>query len=242
MDLRRIVVIVRRRLLLLVVMAIVGLVAAYLGSSRASIYQAQTTVLVGATPSSVDPSTEYGQALLATSLAQIVPSPTVVADAIAATKVSRKQTEVASSTTATVLPGSNLIKITVSDRDPVVAESLANGLAHVFVSGALQLLPVVGGSADSPPARVAEAATLPSSPLATNLRRNMVLGGLAGLLIGVAVVLLVDFLGLAARTPGQLEAELDLPVIGIVPFQPRLAQAGFGPQGGRVMLLMDDEA
>ncbi|MDQ2724136.1 MAG: hypothetical protein M3Y36_01355 [Actinomycetota bacterium] len=240
MPLRRILIILRYRLLLLVVLVIVGLAAAYLGTSRTANYRAQATVLMGSTPTTINPTLEFGQALLATTLAEVVPTPTVVGKAVAATKAPRTVGGVVAATKASVIPGSNLIKITVTDRDPVVAQTLTNGIADVFVSGAQLLAPVTTtpGEPKVTPARVAEPATLPSSPVATNLDRNVALGGLAGLLIAVAVILLLDFLGLSARTPRELEAELDLPVLGIVPFQPRIARARGGPDGDGELLLM----
>lgn len=243
MDLRRIFVIVRRRLLLLVILVIVGLAAAYLGSSRTARYQAMSTVAVGAKPASADLATQGGQALLAGTLAALVPNPAVIGDALATTKAARSEAEVASSTKAGALPASNLIEITVTDRDPVVAQTLANGIARAFVGDSNRLLPGTDASAAGSSARVAGTAAVPAVPLSTNLDRNVALGGLAGLVVGIAVILLVDFLGLSARTPRQLEAEMDLPVLGIVPFQPQIAEdAASGTNGHGNLLVVGDDA
>lgn len=243
MELRRLLVILRRRLVLLVVIVVAGAAAAYLGSSRASVYQAQATVYVGEASTNLNPTTQLGQAFLADTLAGLIPTPTVVQGAIDSTKAPRKAAAVVKATKATVNPGTNLIHITVQDRDPAVARSLANGIAQTFVAGTSTLVPLsnaAGAATKKAPASIAQTATLPVAPLATGLHRNVALGALAALLIGIVVILLIDFVGLSARTPKQLETQLDLAVIGVVPLQPQIEQAGPAQQGN--ILLVGDDA
>jgi capsular polysaccharide biosynthesis protein len=247
--LRRLLVVLRRRILILAVTVVAGLVAAYLGSSRAAVYQTRSTLYVGQSATDLKPTTEYAQAVLAATFVQIVPTPTIVGQAIAEAHISRKVTDVVKATKASVAPGSNLIRITVQDRDPVMAKDLADSIATVFVADSRTLAPLTasatGLSPNKAPASIAQAATVPSAPLDTGLHRNLALGGVAGLLLGIALVLLLDFLGLSARTPRELEAQTGMPLIGVVPLQPQLQQAGpRGPSGrpGDNLLLVADDA
>lgn len=265
MELRRAIAIFRRRLVLLVVLIVVGLAAAYLGSSRAAIYQAQTTVYVGRS-SSLDSTTEVARALLADTFAFVIPSPAIAQTAIAATHVRRSPDQVAAATKTFVAPGTTLIRISVDDSDPVVAAALANATAKAFVDVTRQVAPLVESpvsaidglrgtaststttpTATAPakgptkattttttapsttttapplavagraPTAVAQPATVPASPLHSSTKRNVALGGLAGLIVGVAVVILVDYFGLHARSPQELEDQFGLPVLGVVP-------------------------
>jgi capsular polysaccharide biosynthesis protein len=242
MQLRRFLIIVRRRFALLAVIVVAGIVASYLGSSRSSVYQAQTTIFVGVTGTKPDPNTQVGEAFLAATLSTIAVSPTVVQTALTDTNTKRSVAEVTKATKAIEVPGTNLIRITVQDRDPATAKTLANGISTVFVAAAKTLTPLANGK---PPATIAQPATLPAAPLATSLSRNLALGGIGALIVGLAVILLLDLVGLSARTPRQLETQIGMPVIGVVPLQPQLEQAG--PRGlshrpGDSLLLVVDDA
>lgn len=248
MELRRLLVIARRRLALLVVLIVAGLTAAYLGSSRTSIYAADTTIYIGQPASSLNPTSQYGQAILAATLAPTITTPSVISKAVAALRAPRTVTEVTKMTTATVMPGSNLIRVGVHDRDPVVAQQLADSVANVFVAQATALLPLIGaagGPKNQAVASIAQPAVVPSSPLATNRSRDIALGGLTGLLTGVGLILILDYLGLAARPPRQLEELMEMPLIGVVPRQPQIERAGALGPGTRpedVVLLGGDDA
>lgn len=236
MQLRRLLVIIRRRLVLLVLIVTAGLVASYLGTSRTNVYEAQATIYVGNPSATLSTSTETAQAVLAAILAPVIPTPGVVASAINSTRVGRDAGEVVKQTKAAVASGANLIRVSVRDRDPVVAMVLTNGVAKAFVSGIQSLAPVGNGAglpSNTPTASLAQPAIVPTAPLDPGLQRNVELGGLVGLLVGVGLILLLDYLALSARTPRELESDLGLPVLGVLPFQPQITDPG-------VILLVGD--
>lgn len=242
MQLRRLVVILRRRLPLLVVIVLAGIVASYLGSARASVYQAQATIFVGATGTKPDPNTQVGDALLAATLSTIAVSPTVVQTALTKSDLKRNVAQVVKAAKAAEVPGTNLIRITVQDSDPAAAKTLANNITTVFVAAAKILTPLAD---NKPPASIAQLATVPAAPVATSRNRNVALGGLAALGIGLAVILLLDLLGLSARTAKQLETQTGIPVIGVVPRQRQIERAGpLGPDTppADILLLVGDDA
>ncbi len=245
MELRRLIIVVRRRLLLLVAVVAAGVAAAYLGTSRTAAYQATSTIYVGQPSTTLNPTVETAQALLANAFAVIVPAPSVIGPAIANAHVTRSVDEITKSTTATVAPGTNLVRVTVQDRDPVVAKDLADEVARVFVADTRSLAPLLGSNglpSTTAPTSVAQLAGLPASPLNTHLERNLVLGALAAVLIGIAMILLLDYVGLSARTPRQMEEQLGLAVIGVVPRQPELAALIPGTDDGfRDLLLAGDD-
>ncbi|MGI8751456.1 MAG: YveK family protein [Acidimicrobiales bacterium] len=248
MELRRLLVIARRRLGLVGVLILVGLAAAYLGSSRTSMYASEASIYIGQPSSSLNPTSEYGQAILAQTLAPQVTTPTLIGKAVTLLHAPRTVADVIKMTTSTVAPGSNLIRVTVKDQDPVVAQQLANEISGVFVSQTTALLPLigaVGGPKNQAVASIAQSGAVPSAPLATNLKRNMALGGLAGLLVGIGLVLLLDYLGLSARPPRQLEELMGMSLIGVVPMQPQLERGSSVDPGTRtedILLLKVDDA
>jgi len=64
--------------------------------------------------------------------------------------------------------------------------------------------------------RVLESATRPESPTVMNLRRNLLLALLVGLLLGTGLVLVLEFLDRTVKNPEQLE-RLGIQLLGIVP-------------------------
>ena len=65
--------------------------------------------------------------------------------------------------------------------------------------------------------RQIDRALLPTAPVSPNLRRNVSLGMSLGLLAGIALVLLVEYLDRTLKTPDDVERRLALPVLTVVP-------------------------
>jgi capsular polysaccharide biosynthesis protein len=132
---------------------------------------------------------------------------------------------VAGETHAGVIPGTNLIQVLVTDSDPHVAQRLADSLADTFTAQLQNYepgKPAGPGTLPQLPAYVFERASLPTSKLPTGLQRDMIIGGLLGLVLSVGVVLLLDYLDITAKRAEDLERRIDLPVIGVIPLQRQL--------------------
>jgi capsular polysaccharide biosynthesis protein len=118
--------------------------------------------------------------------------------------------------------------VSVTDSDPVVAKELANGMSRAFVTEALKIDPVTSGlngqspGAPTSPVTITQEAELPTAPLSNGLSRNLILSGIFGLLVAIAVVMLLDYLDLSVKTPEDLERRAGLPVLGIIPQFPEL--------------------
>lgn len=65
--------------------------------------------------------------------------------------------------------------------------------------------------------RLMDRAVMPNSPYTPNLRRNFMLGGLAGILLALGLVLAIDYLDDTVKTPEDITRRLKLPFLGLVP-------------------------
>ncbi len=65
--------------------------------------------------------------------------------------------------------------------------------------------------------KVSQAASVPTSPSSPKLVRNTILGGVAGLLLGLLIALVLAGLDRRIRDPRELAAIYELPLLGIVP-------------------------
>lgn len=82
---------------------------------------------------------------------------------------------------------------------------------------------------------VVDRADLPVKPVAPRPLINLALAGLLGLLLGAAIIFVLEFLDESLRVPADIEAKLNLPLLGSVPWLPSaaaLAQAERDPRSG----------
>lgn len=231
MELRRLVQVLRRRAWLIVAMVVVALAAGYGVTSQVSLYRSTTILYVGIAEQSsslyFNENLQAGQQSLAYSYAPLIAQPTVVEAAIASAALPRSVGQLAAETKATVSTGTNLISVTVTDPDPVIAQRAANSIGKQFVAQIGKIQPIAanlnGTGPTVSPVSVFQPALLPIVPIPTKVRSNLILAGVLGLVIGIGVVLLLDYLDLSVRNPDDLERRVGLPVLGVVPMVPDLA-------------------
>lgn len=83
----------------------------------------------------------------------------------------------------------------------------------------LQRFKQVSAASDVRPDNISivDRAQVPAQPFSPRPVRNIALGLLLGLLVGVAIALVVEFLDDTLKTPEDIEQQLKLPVLGIIP-------------------------
>jgi capsular polysaccharide biosynthesis protein len=146
----------------------------------------------------------------------------IAADALGSTSVPRTPKQVVAESSVSTEKGTQLLDVTVVDRNPAYAQKLANGIADAFVSKVKAFNNQPGpGSLPSVPAYIFQRPDLPSARQSTGLIRNMVLGGFFGLLVALGVVLFLDYLDVTIKTASEAEERLQLPVLGFIPYEAR---------------------
>ncbi|QKS72614.1 capsular biosynthesis protein [Paenalkalicoccus suaedae] len=106
---------------------------------------------------------------------------------------------------------SQVVTITISDTDPVRAVETANVTAEVFRTEIATLLNVDNIHILSP--AVIEDALTPVSP---NPPLNMAIGLVVGLMAGVGLAFLLEFMDNTLRSDDDIEQTLGLPVLGAI--------------------------
>ena len=220
MELRRYLYLLRQRTLLVVLTTLAGVAGGYLVAHHTPTYQAQTSIYIGSrnfAPSSASSDALAAMDRAAQTFAAMIKSPQVAAGAVQTTHAPRSAAEVNAATTATVVPSTNLIRISVTDTDPAVAQVLADGVAQSFIAQVGSLEPGTGAGT-SPTVSIFAPAALPSAPRPNHEKKDMALGGLIGLIVAVGAVLLLDYLDVTVRSASDVERRLDVPVLGVIPF------------------------
>ena len=96
-------------------------------------------------------------------------------------------------------------------------------------------------SVNATPARLAEGAAVPSSPVSPRPVRDTLLGGLAGLLLGMVFAFGRSAVDRRLRDSDEIKATLDLPVVGMVRIE-ALGNAAYVPNGRGPMTDQDVES
>jgi capsular polysaccharide biosynthesis protein len=243
LELRRYLAILRRRILLIVVTVAVGVGAAVAATPRTHTYVATSVIYVGprAFNFNTNQVTGNNDSILAveavlTTFSKMIDSQPTASDAVTNTGVERSPAGVVAQTTVSAEPSTQLLDVKVTDSDPTVAERLANGMADAFIqkvqsyqpgtqatSGPTSATAAQPGTAPTAPAYVFSRAGLPISPESTGLLKNLGLGALLGLLAASGLAFLLEYLDVTIKGAGDAERQLDLPVLGIIPFERRSA-------------------
>jgi capsular polysaccharide biosynthesis protein len=222
MELRRYLRLIRQRLLLVAVAIIAGAGVGYVATSRTPFYTASATIYVGAI--NLGPGNEYlfeegDLNEIVSTYSVMIPQPVIAQKALDATHIDRFAGEVAASTSATVLPDTQLIQVSVTDPNSSVAIRLANGVSRAFVaqiSDYAANTKASQGAVPNEPAHVYQEATY-ASAADSGLVKRMILGGVFGLIISIFVIFLLDYLDITIKSPDELERRVGLPVLGIIP-------------------------
>jgi capsular polysaccharide biosynthesis protein len=115
--------------------------------------------------------------------------------------------------TATPVADTQFIDVTYQDTDPERAQQVANAIGDVFAEQISEIQP----TADSVTATTWEQAELPGGPISPNPERNALLALAAGLMLGVGLALLLDYLDDGWKSPEEVEQVVGRPNLGAIP-------------------------
>ena len=106
---------------------------------------------------------------------------------------------------------SQVVNVAVQDEDPAVAVDIANTTANVFQTEITELMDVDNVSILSP-------AVLKDNPVpvAPNPMLNMAIAAVVGLMLGVGIAFLLEYLDTSIKNDQDIEDVLGVPVLGVI--------------------------
>lgn len=134
----------------------------------------------------------------------------VLSQVISELNLTDTEDELASRITVSNPENSRFIVISVSDKDPVVAQQIASCVAKVSSD-------VVKEVMDLEKVNVAEEANLPLEESSPNLKKNVLLGGAAGVFVSLLLIVVFYLLNDRIRTPEDVKRYLGLNTLGQIP-------------------------
>lgn len=124
---------------------------------------------------------------------------------------------------ASVITDTQILVITVTHPDPEQAAQIANAVAQVAPAS---IQSFVEGSSVTVP----QYASVPTAPSSPSMSRNLMIGFLVGLVVGVGAALVVYFLDTRVTQQDNLSEMFGYPLLGIIPnMDSDMAVGYYGP-------------
>ena len=176
-------------------------------------YEASTKVFIGKEESSMEnynynDITMY-QKLLKT-YSELIKTKDLINRAITNSEYELKVEEVFKDVSVTTVADTQMLKIAYRSTSPKIAKNMLENITNEFIATAQELVP--NGNV-----RVLETVELPEEPVAPNKKMNIAIAFILGIMVGFGIVFLLESLDNTYKNKEQLEKDLDIPVLGVIP-------------------------
>lgn len=178
------------------------------------VYQAETTLIVktekteGTNTVTSDQIKTTQQ--LAVTYGEIIKSRKVLDDVIKNLNLEESYGSLSSKISVSTVSDTQIIKVSVQDTNKSNAAKIANEIPKVFAKEAIRI-------ADANGVEVIDKAQTPVNPVSPNKKMNILIAGVLGVMIGLFIIFIIEFLNTKIKTPQDIEKELGLPLLGVIP-------------------------
>lgn len=177
------------------------------------VYEAKTTLIVNTDQKNDDTITgdEFSVTQrLAVTYGEIIKSRTVLEPVIEKLGLDISYDDLSKMVTISPVKDTQIINISVQDTNPLKAKDIANSIPEVFTKEVKRIT-----KANS--VEVIDKAVEPLSPIKPNKLMNVLIAFVLGIMIGLFVVFLIEYMDNKMKTPQDVEKHLDLPILGVIP-------------------------
>ena len=141
---------------------------------------------------------------------EIILSQNVLTQAIEELKLDMTPAELSKKISVSVPTDTRILSITAKDGDPKEAARIANGLRNVAAEKIISVTKVSDVT-------TLDEAEVPQSPSSPNIRRNVLLGFIAGAGLMVVLLVVVEVLDDRVKRPEDIEELMGFTLLGVVP-------------------------
>jgi capsular exopolysaccharide synthesis family protein len=216
--------IIRKRWRIIVAAMLVVLAGAALATALSpKVYEAQTRLFVSTSGGSDSGALLQGSSFTqqrVKSYADVITTPKVLDPVIETLKLDTTAEKLGTQITATVPLDTVLIEVAVTNTDPRVAAQVADAVGKQFTITVADLESVSGTTSSPVKVTVVSAPTVPTVPISPKPTRNLALGVVLGLLLGLGLALLRDLLDTTIKGEKDCAEVTDATVIGSIAFDP----------------------
>lgn len=215
-DLREYLSIIKKKWFIMAILCVVCVAASTVYSFFIAkpVYQAETTLIVktekteGTNTVTSDQIKTTQQ--LAVTYGEIIKSRKVLDDVIKNLDLDESYSQLSGKISVSTVSDTQIIKVSVQDTNKSNAAKIANEIPKVFANEAIRI-------ADANGVEVIDKAQTPVNPVSPNKKMNILIAGLLGVMIGLFIIFIIEFLNTKIKTPQDIEKELGLPLLGVIP-------------------------
>ncbi|GAA3646765.1 YveK family protein [Asaccharospora irregularis] len=218
-DLREIFTILKKRMWIIAIITSVFVVVS-IGLSffiLKPVYEANTTLIVNTdTDKKKDDILTGDQVIVTEKLAitygEIIKSRTVLEPIIKDLGLNMTYDELYECVQVAPVKNTQIINISVNSKIPKQARDIANAIPTVF-KGEVKRITKANGI------EVIDRAITPDDPIKPKKLLNVSISAVLGVMVGLFVVFLIEYLDNKVKTPQDVEKYLELPLIGVIPLE-----------------------
>lgn len=215
-DLREYLSIIKKKWFIMAILCVVCVAASTVYSFFIAkpVYQAETTLIVktekteGTNTVTSDQIKTTQQ--LAVTYGEIIKSRKVLDDVIKNLDLDESYGQLSGKISVSTVSDTQIIKVSVQDTNKSNAAKIANEIPKVFAKEAIRI-------ADANGVEVIDKAQTPVNPVSPNKKMNILIAGVLGVMIGLLIIFIIEFLNTKIKTPQDIEKELGLPLLGVIP-------------------------
>ncbi|WP_307993854.1 Wzz/FepE/Etk N-terminal domain-containing protein [uncultured Intestinibacter sp.] len=215
-DLREYLSIIKKKWFIMAILCVVCVAASTVYSFFIAkpVYQAETTLIVKTEKTEGTNSLSNDQVMVSQKLAltygEIIKSRKVLDEVIKNLDLKESNGSLASKISVSTVTDTQIIKVSVQDTNKSNAAKIANEIPKVFAKEAIRI-------ADANGVEVIDKAQTPVNPVSPNKKMNILIAGVLGVMIGLFIIFIIEFLNTKIKTPQDIEKELGLPLLGVIP-------------------------
>ena len=215
-DLREYFAIIKKRFWIIAIITVVAMVVSGVISffMLSPVYEAKSTLIVN-TEKSQETQMITGDQFsvsqkLAVTYGEIIKSRAVLESVISNLKLDSEYEDLVEKITVSPVKDTQIISISVQDTNPKKARDIANEIPKVFEKEVKRIT-------KANDIQVIDKAILPQGAIKPNKMMNVAIAAVLGMMIGLFIVFLLEYLDNKIKTVQDVEKHLDLPILGVIP-------------------------
>lgn len=179
------------------------------------VYEANTTLIVNTEQNKEANNMITGDQLnvtqkLTLTYGEIIKSRAVLDSVIKKLDLNMEYNELEKTITVSPVKDTQIMSVIVQDTNPKRARDISNAIPNVFTKEVKRIT-----KANS--VEVIDKAIVPENPIKPNKVMNILIAAVLGIMIGLFIIFVLEYIDNKIKTPQDIEKYINLPILGVIP-------------------------